>query len=100
MTGEASGKSGGVDGAAGRLAAHERYEHRRVNVQLRRAQAEHALEEALTRTPAEAALYSRWLKAGGPLFEKADELDATGAPLRRGPDPRRRRLLRTPRLPD
>jgi HK97 family phage major capsid protein len=74
VTGEASGRSGGVKGAGERLAAHERFEHRRVDVQLRRAQAEHALEEALTRTPAEAALYTRWRAAGGELFEKADEL--------------------------
>jgi len=74
VTGEASGKSGGVKGAADRIAAHERYEHKRIDVQLRRAQAEHALEEALTRTPAEAALYSRWLKAGGHLFDKFDEI--------------------------
>ena len=75
VTGEASGKSGAAQGAAERLAAHERYEHRRVDVQLRRAQAEHALEEALTRTSAEAALYSRWRAAGGELFEKTDELN-------------------------
>jgi HK97 family phage major capsid protein len=65
---------GGRDGAAERLAASERYEHRRNDRFLRRLAAEREIELALTRTPAEYIAYERWREAGGVMFERQDEL--------------------------
>lgn len=77
---------GGVSAAQERLAAHERFEHRRTDQRLRRLQAERAAEAALTRTRAEASLYIRWREAGGQLFERTDEMN----------DVERRAMTRTP----
>ena len=65
---------GGPQAARDRLDAHERFEHRRTDRRLRRIQAEHDAEEVLTRTRAEASLYTRWRAASGRLFDEHDEL--------------------------
>jgi HK97 family phage prohead protease/HK97 family phage major capsid protein len=69
---------GGPNAAAERLAAHRKYEHRRTDRRLRLLQAESELESALTRDPAQAALYLRWQAAGGQLFDKFDEMRDAG----------------------
>ena len=67
-------RQGGVLAARERLARNEEFEHRRTHRRMRQLQAEHDLERVLTRTPAEAAIYTRWAEAGGQLFDKYDEL--------------------------
>jgi len=64
---------GGWQAAVKRLQDHNMYEHRRNDRLMQRLNAERELERELTRDPHAAAVYERWVSAGGRLFDKIDE---------------------------